>query len=153
MNTDCESCDYLEHPSPFRLLRTEYWNVELGHNQAYAGRAFVTLRSHKGSLAELSPEEWADFAEVVRKLEGAYRKALGAAPFNWSCLMNNAYKQKPYTPHVHWHLLPRYEKPVQIGDLTLEDGEFGHMFAPHKERLVDDQVVMAIAEKIKQHLG
>ena len=107
---------------------------------------------HRSSLSELSKEEWDDFRRLVRKLENAYQKALGAGPFNWSCLMNNAYKEKPYNPHVHWHLIPRYEKPVTINDTILIDEEFGHMFAPKKERIVDERIVEEIAEKIRTFL-
>lgn len=134
------------------ILRTEYWNVELAPNHAYLGRAYVTLLKHKASLSELASAEWQDFEALVKKLEFAYREAFSADPLNWSCLMNNAYQDKPYNPHVHWHLIPRYENPVQIGGLTFEDEEFGHMFAPFKERLVDDHVVEEIAKKIKSYL-
>jgi ATP adenylyltransferase len=151
MSKQCDICKFLEKPS-HAILRTKYWNVGLGLNNAYLGRAYVTLLEHKASLSELSSEEWQDFETLVRKLESAYRKAFGADPLNWSCLMNNAYKEKPYNPHVHWHLIPRYENPTQIGGLTFEDEEFGHMFTPRKERLVDDQVVEEIAKKIKSYL-
>jgi diadenosine tetraphosphate (Ap4A) HIT family hydrolase len=151
MSKQCDACEFLEKPS-YPILRTKYWNVGLGQNQAYFGRAYVTLLKHKGSLSELSSEEWQDFEVLVKKLETAYHKAFGADPLNWSCLMNNAYQEKPYSPHVHWHLMPRYEKSVQIGGLTFEDEEFGHMFAPFKERIVDDRVVEEIAEKLKSYL-
>lgn len=148
MNKQCEACHFLEHPT-HQIIRTKYWNVETGSNHAYLGRAYVTLLAHKGSLSELSSAEWAEFEELVRRLETAYREAFGAGPFNWSCLMNNAYKERPYNPHVHWHLIPRYEKPVSIAGLTFTDEEFGHMFTPKKERIVDDRVVNEIVEKIK----
>lgn len=151
MDKQCDACHFLEHPS-HPLLRTKYWNVELGPNQAYVGRAFVTLLTHKGSLSELNNEEWADFEELVRRLEHAYRAAFGADPLNWSCLMNNAYQEKPFNPHVHWHLIPRYEKPVEVAGLVFADDGFGHIFDPAKERLVDDQTIQAITEKLKLYL-
>lgn len=151
MSKPCDACQFLAKPV-HQILRTQYWNVELGSNHAYPGRAYITLLEHKGSLSELGDEEWRDFEQLVRKLENAYRKAFGADPFNWSCLMNNAYKEKPYNPHVHWHLIPRYEKAVRIGSAVLEDEEFGHMFVPKKERVVDDQIINAMAEKVKAYL-
>lgn len=151
MNKECDACRFLEHPSHL-LVRTKYWNVELGQNHAYLGRAYVTLLTHKGSLSELSSEEWADFEALVPKLENAYHKAFGADPLNWSCLMNNAYQEKPFNSHVHWHLIPRYEKPVEIADLTFKDEEFGRMFAAYKERLIDDQTIDIVAERLKTFL-
>lgn len=39
-----------------------------------------------------------------------------------------------------------------IDDVILVDEEFGHMFTPKKERIVDDYVIKAISEKIKAFL-
>ncbi len=151
MEESCETCRILEQPS-YLLIRTTYWNVALSKNHAYPGRAYVSLLKHKSTLSELSEEEWDDFRQLVYKLENAYQKALGAGPINWACLTNNAYKKKPYNPHVHWHLIPRYEKPVIIQGTVLIDKEFGHMFTPKKERIVDNRTVRELAKKIKVFL-
>ena len=151
MDKSCTICQFLKEPL-HPIIRTKYWNVELGTNQAYIGRAYVTLLDHKGRLSDLTHEEWRDFEELVGKLEVAYLKGLGAEPINWSCLMNNAYQEEPYNPHVHWHLIPRYQKPVQIGDLVFRDEEYGHMFAPRKERSIDESVLSTISDRIKAYL-
>jgi len=80
-------------------------------------------------LSDLAGDEWDDFSKVVKTLESTYKEALGATLFNWGCLMNDAYQNKPPNPHVHWHLRPRYEKPIKLFGLTFEDLEFGHHYA------------------------
>src|SRR5882672_3443049 len=105
MHQGCEICEFLGKPK-HQIIVTDKWSVGLGNNQAYLGRAFVSLRTHKESLSQLDQQEWREFEELVQKLEHAYSKAFGAVPLNWTCLMNNAFKVKPAQPHVHWHVFP-----------------------------------------------
>lgn len=124
----------------------------MGNNHAYFGRAYVTLRTHKGSLGSLTPEEWQEFETIVRKLEQAYQKAFGATPLNWGCYMNNAFREEPGNPHVHWHLLPRYKQAPVFQGVTYDDPLYGNFFDDNAERLVDDDVVDAIIAELKAHL-
>ena len=141
MEKDCQSCK----GSPERFVfETRFWRVSLADDQAYLGRCFVDLKRHAGDLAELNSGEWADFVSLVKTLEGKCRKAFGATMFNWTCLMNNAFRKKPWNPHVHWHFRPRYEKPVKFAGLTFSDPDFGE----HNDRTRE----MKIAPEAFQHV-
>jgi diadenosine tetraphosphate (Ap4A) HIT family hydrolase len=75
----CDLCEFLKESGPkTQILITKHWSVGLGNNHAYFGRAYATLRTHKGSLSSLDKEEWEDFEEVVRRLEKAYKEVFGA---------------------------------------------------------------------------
>jgi diadenosine tetraphosphate (Ap4A) HIT family hydrolase len=150
MTFNCGICTIVQQEA--NLLTTEYWKVNLAPDQGYLGRTYVVLRDHKRSLSELSDAEWKDYAEIVGRLEKAYKKSLRATLFNWSCLMNNAYQTEPYLPHVHWHFRPRYKQPVAINGITFEDPQFGHHYDRDQRRTVDDETFRAILEKIKTHL-
>lgn len=151
MDENCDACGFLKKPK-HQILVTEHWNVGLGNNQAYLGRAFVTLRTHKPSLGELSVEEWKDFEELVRRLEVAYISAFGAEPLNWGCYMNNAYRVNPAHPHVHWHIFPRYRTTPEIEGVLFEDKLFGEFYDNEAEYLVDDNFVSKIASILKSHI-
>lgn len=56
MNKICDGCEALKEPK-HQIIQTDYWAIGLGNNQAYFGRAFVTLKKHKGSLSALNDEE------------------------------------------------------------------------------------------------
>jgi len=126
--------------------------IILAPDQGYLGRAYVTLRDHKSSLGELSEAEWQDYAVIVKRVENACKQGLGATLFNWSCLMNNAYQNKPYMPHVHWHFRPRYENPVIVNSVTFEDPEFGFHYDREQKHTVDKETFAMILEKIKAYL-
>lgn len=152
MNPKCRDCKFAGSTN-HRLLSTSCWNVWLPNNQAYCGRACLTLRTHKSSLSELNETEWQEFEELVKQLESVYAKTLGAKPLNWGCFMNNAFREEPAHPHVHWHLFPRYKKAPTIGDITFDDQLYGEHYDPNAEKIVSDGVVEKIIEKLKEHLS
>ncbi len=151
MDKDCDACKFLADPK-HQILVTNSWNIGLGNNQAYLGRAYATLRTHKSSLSELNQSEWQEFKEIVRKLEKAYKVAFGAEPLNWGCNMNNAFRALPGNPHVHWHIIPRYKQATVIGDTTYEDPLYGEFYDDKAERIVNDEVIDEIAAKLKSCL-
>jgi diadenosine tetraphosphate (Ap4A) HIT family hydrolase len=110
------------------IFETKHWRVTLSEKQTYLGRCVVDLIGSAGSLSELSEVEWQDFAAVVKKLESAIIKAFGPRLFNWSCLLNNAFKSAHPQPHVHWHCRPRYNLPVEVLETVFLDPDFGHHY-------------------------
>lgn len=130
MKKECELCDDSKEDV---LFQTDHWNVCLAWKQNYLGRCIVILREHVPSLSELSAEQWADLNVVIQRTEAMIKAVLHPDPINWSCLMNHAYQTKPHTPHVHWHVLPRYEKPVTFGGYTFTDAKFGYMYESKEE--------------------
>ena len=103
-------------------------------------------------MAELTNEEWLDFAQIVKSLEQAIRLAFDARLFNWSCLMNNAFQHNPATPHVHWHFRPRYDKTVSIDGIDFEDPLFGHHYDREQSLKVSGETLSHIQAKIKENL-
>jgi len=154
MDELCEVCGFLKNPSAdTQILDTKFWNVAIdGSNHAYLGRAYVSLKEHTANLGSLSKDEWIDFQEIVEKLEKAYKDAFGAEPLNWSCLMNHAFRKKPFNPHVHWHVFPRYEIAPVLDGITFDDPLFGKIYDNHAERLVSAETVEHIAATLRQRI-
>lgn len=77
------------------LFETKYWNIFLNENQAYLGYSIIVLKRECKTLSEVNNEEWIDFHEkVVKTLETTFKEKFGATMFNWTCLMNDAYKKQ-----------------------------------------------------------
>lgn len=146
-------CLFCQKPNFTDLIyQTKYWYVFLIGNQNYLGRCIVALKRHSGDLAELKKEEFEDFFELVKKLEFALRKSFRATMFNWTCLMNDAYKDKKPEPHVHWHFWPRYNNKVKFAGLVFEDLDFGHHYDKSKKKEISKVAKKAIIAKIKENL-
>jgi len=135
------------------IFQTDYWNVFISFDQTYIGRCIVSLRRHCGDLQELNKKEWEDYINLLKKLERALQKSFNATMFNWACLMNDAYKEMNPEPHVHWHLRPRYNHKVVVGNLTFEDLEFGSHYDRAKKTEVSAEVKKIIISKIKENLS
>ena len=146
---NCDICGHLQSGAN-QVALTDYWAVLLAPDQGYLGRCYVTLREHKGSLADLSEDEWVDYAGIVRKLEHSVAEAFGAAPSNWACMMNNAYRQTPANPHVHWHFRPRYNKSYTLNGVTFDDPLYGHHYDRDQRKTVDSRTFELIRETLQE---
>jgi len=68
----------------------------------YPGFCRVILNRHAREMADLQPQERDALMGVVFAVEAAVRETLGAHKMNLASLGN-------MTPHVHWHVVPRFE--------------------------------------------
>ena len=130
----CKFCDLSEDDMKEIVFSSRHWTVFLSKHQLYLGRSVVSLRRHSESLSNLTTLEWADLHTVVHRIESVYTITLGATMFNWSCLINNAYKQELPIPHVHFHVRPRYVTAPSVGNDSFPDPNFGHHYQNHSER-------------------
>ncbi|MDB4984344.1 MAG: histidine triad protein [Patescibacteria group bacterium] len=134
------------------ILETNYWILKLADNQAYLGYSILILKSRKPSLAELSEEESNELFRIVKAFEISATKTLSATLFNWTCLMNASYKQKPYDPEVHFHVRPRYDHEVEIAGEIFTDPNFAHHYDRKIEKEITPPIADTIISKIKSEL-
>ncbi len=135
------------------IYQTKYWKVFLADDQTNLGRSVVVLKRRCPSLSKLNNKELIDFFnKVIIPLEAACKKAFGAVMFNWTCLMNDAYKKKPYDPQVHWHFRPRYDKKVIIKKEIFVDKFFGRHYERGSDRRVTEEVKQEIIKRIRKYL-
>ncbi len=67
----------------------------------YPGFVRVILGRHAREMADLDPAERDALMDVVFAVEAAVRDAMQPHKMNLASLGNQ-------TPHVHWHVIPRY---------------------------------------------
>lgn len=149
MNTSnhCAVCNFEYSPEAL-LLVTRYWRVDLIDNQAYLGRSIVSLKRHAGSISELAPEEWLELKEIINRIEGALKGLFNATAFNWTALMNDAYKAVSPQPHVHFHVWPRYREATDIHGELFNDPNFTHHYDKTAEHKVSKEMLQTIHDKI-----
>ncbi|MEK6860643.1 MAG: HIT family protein [Nanoarchaeota archaeon] len=147
----CLHCESL-YINKSLIYESKYWRITLAPDQGYLGRCYINLRRHIEKLSELKKEEWIDFAELVKIMESALKKAFCVVMFNWTCLMNNAYQDELPNPHVHWHLRPRYDHKVEFSGVIFEDKEFGKHYDRTRNLEVSDEIRNKIISRIKENL-
>ena len=145
----CEWCDYKE--TEWLLYQSLYWSVYLADRQDYIGRCILVLNRHCGSLSELDISEWTELKTMIDRLERLYKEVLGAELCNWSCLLNDFYKEAVPNPHLHIHVRPRYKNTVVINDHAYTDTEFAHHYALKKESVLLDDDRKILYALMKKH--
>ena len=94
-------------------------------NQEFPGYTIVSC--NKECLSDLSDSDWIELGRIEKELERVMKKVFDATMFNFVCLMNDAYRDGN-TPHVHWHLSPRYKGERVILGKKYNDVHFGQNF-------------------------
>lgn len=138
-------------PNQIILSETKNWYITLWENQYYLGRATIEFKDKtKRHLSELSEEEILELFSLIREYEIALRKSFHTTNFNWSCLMNNSYKEKNLDNQepLHFHVWPRYRNSVEFNGQTFTDEVFAHHYDKHKEKYVDKEFLINLADKI-----
>ena len=152
-SVDCEWCNLTEEDKRYLLYEDEYWTLFLSEKTDYVGRSIIVLKRHCGTLSELNAEEWIDLHKLIQKSEECALLILGADVCNWSCLLNNFYKEEVPNPHLHIHCRPRHKNPVLVGGNTYADTEFGHHYAQKKEATITFEDMAVLFSKMKAYWG
>jgi len=91
---------------PHRILfENQHWLLLLRPAQVTLGSMVVVSKSSAESLAAISDSAFAAFPEICQYAERALQDLFNAQKFNYLALMM-------VDPHVHFHLIPRYSRPV-----------------------------------------
>ena len=150
---NCDWCNLSKEDKQFMIYESKSWFVFLSDEQDYIGRCILVLKRHCASLSQLTDNEWNELHVLICKIETCLKAVLGATLCNWSCLMNNFYKDSNPNPHLHIHVRPRYDKPVLINGNTYIDDEFGHHYALNKNGVISIKDKQEIFIRLKEWLN
>lgn len=127
--------------NPFYGVIKEYrhWVVLFREKQVTIGSVIIMAKDiDKQSLGALGAEAWAEFGTVTHDVEAMLKTAFGAEKFNYLALMM-------YDPEVHFHVIPRYSKPVQFAGMTFTDPDWPE--ATKRVALLLDSTILQAIEK------
>jgi diadenosine tetraphosphate (Ap4A) HIT family hydrolase len=129
----CISCTSPED-DPSTLGVASYWKLVLHPDQTVPGALLIVSLRHVPKISDLTEAEALEFFALAAAVERVMESELGATMVNFSCLRNWAFREKDPVPpklrglpnpHVHWHVAPRYERPVSVAGEVFIDREFG----------------------------
>jgi diadenosine tetraphosphate (Ap4A) HIT family hydrolase len=95
--TTCELCDLKAEP----VYRGDKLSVILVDDPAYPGFCRVVWNAHVKEMSDLVPADRLALNDAVWEVEMAMRSVMMPEKVNLASLGN-------MTPHLHWHLIPRY---------------------------------------------
>jgi diadenosine tetraphosphate (Ap4A) HIT family hydrolase len=91
-----------------------HWVVLLRPQQPTLGALVLAAKSDKTAFADLDPAAFAELGGVVADIETALKSAVRYERLNYLMLMM-------VDPHVHFHVLPRYEGEREACGLAVPD--------------------------------
>ncbi|OHD04973.1 MAG: HIT family hydrolase [Sphingomonadales bacterium GWF1_63_6] len=91
-----------------------HWLVLLRPAQPTLGSLVLAAKSEATAFGDLPAEAHAELKIVTGAIEAALRAAVGYQKLNYLMLMM-------VDPHVHFHVLPRYEGERSGGGMTVRD--------------------------------
>lgn len=108
-------------------------------DQSHKGRCIVAVDEHKAELFDLTEEQRHAYMDDVADAAAAVKKLWGCTKINYG-----AYGDK--LPHLHFHIVPKYEGGFEFGGgfaigaaeedkVFLSDEEFNEMIAQLKAEL------------------
>ncbi|MFZ2998186.1 HIT family protein [Sphingobium sp.] len=92
----------------------DYWVVLLRPAQPTLGSLVLAAKSGATAFGDLDGAAHAELKAVTAAIEAALTQAVGYAKINYLMLMM-------VDPHVHFHVIPRYEGTRSGGGLTVTD--------------------------------
>lgn len=101
------------HPETL-IAEYEYWVVLLRPAQPVLGALVLAAKSDATAFGDLPAEAHAELKVVTTAIEAALTQAVGYAKINYLMLMM-------VDPHVHFHVLPRYDGERSGAGLTVAD--------------------------------
>jgi diadenosine tetraphosphate (Ap4A) HIT family hydrolase len=100
---------------PATLIREyDHWMVLVRPAQPTLGSLVLAAKSDATAFSALAPAAFAELSSVIGHIEAALKAATGYQRINYLMLMM-------VDPHVHFHVLPRYEGTREGAGLTIPD--------------------------------
>jgi len=100
---------------PATLIRDyRHWVVLLRPAQPTLGSLVLAAKSEATAFGALPPQAHAELATITAEIEAALSGAVTFQKVNYLMLMM-------VDPHVHFHVIPRYEGEREWGDLSVTD--------------------------------
>jgi len=134
------TCDLCK-PTPHEILwHDDFCRVVLLNDADYPAYCRVELIKHAKEMTDLAPPERARMMKVVFSVETAIREIVQPDKINLASLGNK-------TPHVHWHVIPRFENDKHFPN--------SHWGTPAREaniHALDEHIIRTLSGKIKAHI-
>jgi diadenosine tetraphosphate (Ap4A) HIT family hydrolase len=105
--------------------------------QSYPGRCVVAYKDHKRELYDLDPEELGLYMKDVARAEKAIARVFSPDKINCASFGDRS-------PHLHFHLVPKYEGGPDWGDVF--------RMLPKENRLLESSEYQALIARLKSSL-
>ncbi len=122
----------------------DHWVVLLRPAQPTLGSLVLAAKSEATAFGDLPGEAHAELKTVTATIEAALTRAVGYAKINYLMLMM-------VDPHVHFHVIPRYEGERSAAGLTIVDAGWPGQPDLGSAVKIDSEADTALRDWLKGH--
>ena len=133
------------HPATL-IAEYNHWVVLLRPAQPVLGALVLAAKSDATAFGDLTAEAYAELKVATAAIEAALSKAVGYAKINYLMLMM-------VDPHVHFHVLPRYDGERSGAGLTVPDAGWPAQPDLGQAVKLDDAQVAALTGWLKPYFA
>ena len=137
-NTQCEFCN---SPGGPVLWQNELCRVVRVDEPDYPGFVRVILKRHATEMSDLDDGERDGLMKIVFAVEKVVRDAMHPHKMNLASLGN-------MTPHVHWHVIPRFEDDRHYPGPIWAQPRRGHGNVPDEREARANRIAAALIETL-----
>ncbi|GGM01467.1 HIT family protein [Pseudomonas asuensis] len=114
-STDALNATMKKFGAPGSVIRDyQYWSVQLRPQQVTLGSLVLIAKEEATAFAELSPAAFTELKTVTTDIESTLKGVFNYSKLNYLMLMM-------VDPHVHFHVIPRYNSPRTWADQEFSD--------------------------------
>ena len=129
-----------------RLAQTDCWTLLLRPKQPTLGALVLVCREPVQAFADVSAKAFAEMQGMVQRTEAALRDVVGYERINYLMLMM-------VDPHVHFHVIPRYEGERSAAGLTIADAGWPGQPDLGSAVKIDSEADTALRDWLKGHFA
>jgi len=132
----------------FKIKEYGFWNLFLHKNQyPYIGRCYAwAKREEADKITDISSRELIElFEEIIPAWDKAVYQLFQHDRPNLAILGNE-------TPHLHAHLIPRYNTPRTLYNVTFTYPNPTGNYAPYPKQKIELYILLQVRDSIKEKL-
>ena len=139
----CKFCDGTEK---HLIKEFDNWTLYLHKSQYYLGRCKLALKRHIEDITETNQEEREELFILLTKIKKVLIDLFEANHFNYLSAGNGV-------PHVHIHIIPRYNHEVKFEGEKFNDENWGKNHSPYPRNIeYSEELLNKIKQKILEKL-
>lgn len=113
----------------------QYWSLQARPKQATLGALILLAHGPATAFADLDPGAHAELSQITQDIERLSARLFGPQKYNYLMLMM-------VDPHVHFHVLPRYDAEQSFGGFSFADP--GWPALPDLTHSADDRAAQVV---------
>lgn len=130
------------HPATL-VAEYDHWVVLLRPAQPTLGSLVLAAKGEATAFADLDPAAFTELPAAIADIEAALAEAVAYAKINYLMLMM-------VDPHVHFHVLPRYEGERSACGVTVRDAGWPKAPALGEAVELDAEAIEALAAWLRR---